>query len=85
MVMKADVLGRALDAAATDSARASCCRPAGSPLTQAGSKRSPPERGVVLVCGRFEGVDERVIAAAAWKRSRSATTCCPAAKSPPWR
>ena len=62
MVMKADVLGRALDATAADRPRL-LLSPRGTPLTQARVEAFAGEAGVVLVCGRFEGVDERVIAA----------------------
>ena len=62
MVMKADVLGRALDATAADRPRL-LLSPRGTPLTQARVEALAGEAGVVLVCGRFEGVDERVIAA----------------------
>jgi tRNA (guanine37-N1)-methyltransferase len=65
MVMRADVLARAIDAAtAPDDARPRLLMSArGAPLTQrrvAALARGP---GLVLVCGRFEGVDERVILA----------------------
>jgi tRNA (guanine37-N1)-methyltransferase len=67
MVMKADVLGRAIDAISTRIApdtRPRCLlSPRGSPLTQARVEALSQGPGVVLVCGRFEGVDERVIAA----------------------
>jgi tRNA (guanine37-N1)-methyltransferase len=64
MVMRADVLARALDAAiSTDDQRPRMLMSArGTPLTQirvAALARGP---GAVIVCGRFEGVDERVIA-----------------------
>jgi tRNA (guanine37-N1)-methyltransferase len=62
MVMKADVLGRALDATAADRPRL-LLSPRGTPLTQGRVEALAREAGVVLVCGRFEGVDERVIAA----------------------
>jgi tRNA (guanine37-N1)-methyltransferase len=67
MVMKADVLGRAIDAVVPDLARDSRPRyllsPRGTPLTQARVEALSRGPGVVLVCGRFEGIDERVIAA----------------------
>jgi tRNA (guanine37-N1)-methyltransferase len=63
MVMKADVLGRAIDAAATDSCPRLLMSPRGTPLTQARIEALIRDAGVVVVCGRFEGVDERVIAA----------------------
>jgi tRNA (guanine37-N1)-methyltransferase len=61
MVMKADVLGRAIDAAATDQRPRLLLSPRGAPLTQARVETLAAGAGVVLVCGRFEGIDERVI------------------------
>jgi len=63
MVMKADVLARAIDAAATDARPRLLLSPRGAPLTQSRVEALAGGTGVILVCGRFEGVDERVIAA----------------------
>jgi tRNA (guanine37-N1)-methyltransferase len=63
MVMKADVLGRAIDAEAPEARPRLLMSPRGKPLTQARVEALAAGPGVVLVCGRFEGVDERVIAA----------------------
>ena len=63
MVMKADVLGRAIDATAADTRPRLLMSPRGTPLTQARIEALAGDTGVVLVCGRFEGIDERVIAA----------------------
>ena len=63
MVMKADVLGRAIDATATDTRPRLLMSPRGTPLTQARIEALTGDAGVVLVCGRFEGICERVIAA----------------------
>jgi tRNA (guanine37-N1)-methyltransferase len=63
MVMKADVLGRAIDAVAADTRPRLLMSPRGVPLTQGRVEALRGGAGVVLVCGRFEGVDERVIAA----------------------
>src|SRR5580658_5984682 len=62
MVMKADVLGRAIDTVATDQRARLLLSPRGSPLTQSRVEDLAAGTGVVLVCGRFEGIDERVIA-----------------------
>jgi tRNA (guanine37-N1)-methyltransferase len=62
MVMKPDVLGRAIDATATDARPRLLFSPRGSPLTQARVEALSNGPGAILVCGRFEGVDERVIA-----------------------
>ena len=63
MVMKADVLGRAIDMVATDARPRLLMSPRGMPLTQSRIEALTGDAGVVLVCGRFEGIDERVIAA----------------------
>jgi tRNA (guanine37-N1)-methyltransferase len=63
MVMKPDVLGRAIDAVATDARPRLLMSPRGTPLTQARVEALTKDAGAVLVCGRFEGIDERVIAA----------------------
>ena len=63
MVMKADVLARAIDAAAPDARPRLLMSPRGAPLTQDWVEELAAGPGVILVCGRFEGIDERVIAA----------------------
>ena len=63
MVMKADVLGRAIDATATDERPRLLLSPRGAPLTQARVESLTRATGLLLICGRFEGVDERVIGA----------------------
>jgi tRNA (guanine37-N1)-methyltransferase len=62
MVMKADILGRAIDATATDQRPRLLLSPRGAPLTQMRVEVLAGGPGVVLICGRFEGIDERVIA-----------------------
>jgi tRNA (guanine37-N1)-methyltransferase len=63
MVMKADVLARAIDAVAADTRPRLLMSPRGAPLTQQRVESLAKGSGAVLLCGRFEGVDERVIAA----------------------
>ena len=65
MVMKADVLARALDAAsAPDDTRPRLyLTPRGLPLTQARVATLSRGPGAVILCGRFEGVDERIVEA----------------------
>ncbi|MFY9693351.1 MAG: tRNA (guanosine(37)-N1)-methyltransferase TrmD [Xanthobacteraceae bacterium] len=63
MVMKPDVLGRAIDATATDARPRLLLSPRGAPLDQNWVEEIARGLGVVLVCGRFEGVDERLVAA----------------------
>ena len=62
MVMKPNVLARAIDATATDDRPRLLLSPRGLPLTQARIEALSNGPGAILVCGRFEGVDERVIA-----------------------
>src|SRR6478672_2647334 len=63
MVIRADVLAAAVDAVApADDARPRLLMsPRGRPLTQSRVRELAAGPGVVIVCGRFEGVDERVI------------------------
>ncbi|MGV6871386.1 tRNA (guanosine(37)-N1)-methyltransferase TrmD [Pseudochelatococcus sp. B33] len=64
MVLRADVLAAAVDAVspAGDPRPRLLMSPRGRPLTQARVRELVEGPGVVVVCGRFEGVDERVIA-----------------------
>jgi len=63
MVMKPDVLGRAIDSVTADRRPRLVMSPRGAPLTQARVEALAGGAGIVLVCGRFEGIDERVIVA----------------------
>ena len=64
MVLRCDVVAAALDAAAPagDPRPKLLMTPRGRPLTQARVRALAEGPGAVIVCGRFEGVDERVIA-----------------------
>ncbi|MGB9390645.1 MAG: tRNA (guanosine(37)-N1)-methyltransferase TrmD [Xanthobacteraceae bacterium] len=62
MVMKPDVLARAIDTVATDTRPRLTLSPRGTSLTQARVEALARGPGAILVCGRFEGIDERVIA-----------------------
>lgn len=64
MVLRADVVASALDAIGpADAGRppAILLTPRGRPLTQARIRTLAAGPGVTLLCGRFEGVDQRVI------------------------
>lgn len=61
MVMKADVAARAVDSVVLDGRPLIYLTPRGKPLTQARVRDLAAGPGVVLFCGRFEGVDERAI------------------------
>ncbi len=65
MVMRADVLARAIDhvSSASDARPRLLMSPRGRPLDQAMVHDLATGPGAVIVCGRFEGVDERVIEA----------------------
>jgi tRNA (guanine37-N1)-methyltransferase len=63
LVMKADVLARAIDAASTDDRPRLLMSPRGTPLTQARVAALALGGGAVVVCGRYEGLDERLITA----------------------
>ncbi len=63
MVMKADVIARAIDSVASDDRPRLLMSPRGRPLTQQRVIELSQGPGAVLLCGRFEGVDERVIEA----------------------
>ncbi len=65
MVMKADVLARAIDHAspADDPRPRLYMSPRGRPLTQGFVRELAAGPGAVILCGRFEGIDERLIQA----------------------
>lgn len=64
MVLRADVLAAAIDAAGIDPDRPRLLMsPRGTPLTQDRVARLADGPGPMIVCGRFEGVDQRVIEA----------------------
>lgn len=65
MVLRADILAKALDThvPADDTRPKFLMSPRGAPLTQAMVRDLADGPGAVIVCGRFEGVDERVIEA----------------------
>jgi tRNA (guanine37-N1)-methyltransferase len=65
MVMRADVLGAAIDGARETHTGLPLIYPSprGKPLTQARVRELTAGPGAMLLCGRFEGVDQRVIEA----------------------
>jgi tRNA (guanine37-N1)-methyltransferase len=63
MVMKPDVLGRAIDFVTAEKRPRLIMSPRGAPLTQSRVEALAGGPGAILVCGRFEGVDQRVIVA----------------------
>ena len=65
MVMRPDVWGRALDDIAVAGATLIVPTPAGRRFTQPVAARLAGERHLVFACGRYEGIDQRVVSDAA--------------------
>lgn len=65
MVLRPDILAAAIESAAAqgDPRPRLLMTPRGTPLSQKRVRSLAAGPGVVIVCGRFEGVDERIIAA----------------------
>jgi tRNA (guanine37-N1)-methyltransferase len=64
MVLRADILAAAIDTAGADAAQPRLLMsPRGRPLTQKRVVELAQGPGPLIVCGRFEGVDQRVIEA----------------------
>lgn len=62
MVLKPDILAKAIDhVSGGDNRPRLLMSPRGKPLTQQRVRELASGDGVVIVCGRFEGVDQRVI------------------------
>jgi tRNA (guanine37-N1)-methyltransferase len=63
MVMRAQVWGEALDAVLAEGgpARLVVPTPAGRPFTQATAQEWAREERLVFACGRYEGIDQRVV------------------------
>nr|WP_208406803.1 tRNA (guanosine(37)-N1)-methyltransferase TrmD [Amycolatopsis granulosa] len=65
MVMKPQVWGDALDAVCGPDTRLVVPTPAGRPFTQETARAYAREKHLVFACGRYEGIDQRVIEDAA--------------------
>lgn len=66
MVMRPDVLGNAIDSAKAvsgDNKRLIYFSPRGRVMDQAFVRELAEEPGAIMVCGRFEGIDQRVLEA----------------------
>jgi len=65
MVLKPDILAKAIDTVSPegDARPRILMSPRGKPLTQARVRELAAGPGAVIVCGRFEGIDQRVIEA----------------------
>jgi tRNA (guanine37-N1)-methyltransferase len=60
MVMKVDVVARAIEAVRTPESRVLLMNPGGTTLTQAVARRLAGESHLILVCGHYEGIDARI-------------------------
>src|SRR5271169_2427768 len=60
-VMRADVIAAALDSVERGGRPLLCMSARGRPLTQAKAREWSKGPGLIVLCGRFEGVDQRVI------------------------
>ena len=85
MVMRADVAAASVDAVDPAGRPLIYLSPRGAALTQARVKALASGPGAILLCGRFEGLDERVIAARQFEEVSIGDFVLAAAKSPPWR
>jgi tRNA (guanine37-N1)-methyltransferase len=63
MVLKPDVVSAAVQAARTQNPNAPVVymSPRGAPLTQARAQQFAAGNGIIILCGRYEGVDQRVL------------------------
>lgn len=61
MVLRPDILAQAIDSIADDERPRLLMSPRGKPLSQERVRELAQGPGAVIVCGRFEGVDQRVI------------------------
>ncbi len=61
MVMKAPVWGEALDEICSADTLLVVPTPAGRPFTQSDAQRWTAESHLVFACGRYEGIDQRVV------------------------
>ena len=61
MVMRPDVISLALESLSNINLPRICLSAKGSKLTQSRAIQLSKERGLILLCGRYEGIDQRVI------------------------
>ncbi|WP_010203240.1 tRNA (guanosine(37)-N1)-methyltransferase TrmD [Salinibacterium sp. PAMC 21357] len=61
MVMRPEPWGEALDAVLTPETVVIVPTPAGVPFTQAAARELAQEKHLVFTCGRYEGIDQRVV------------------------
>jgi tRNA (guanine37-N1)-methyltransferase len=64
MVLRADIVDAAV-ASVADDRPVVCLSPRGRRFTQVDARRFAGDHGVILLCGRYEGIDQRVVDARA--------------------
>ena len=86
MVMKPEPVIRAVEEIKEKhpEARSILLTPQGEPFQQRMARELSAHAHWILICGRYEGLDERVRLTAWTGKSPSAITCLPGEKSPPW-
>lgn len=63
LVMRADILARAIDSVERNGRPLICLSPKGAPFAQSRARALAAGPGLIALCGRFEGVDQRLIEA----------------------
>lgn len=63
LIMRADILAAAIDSVPRNDRPILCLTPRGAPFTQGRARELSHGPGVIALCGRFEGMDERIFAA----------------------
>ena len=81
MILKAEPLAAAIEATRGNSGQVVLLDPAGRRFTQDVARELARLPHLVLVCGRYEGVDARVSETWSTRSCRSGTTCCRAVSS----
>ena len=61
MIMKPDIIGLAIDSLKDNRSKRICLTPRGKLPNQDKVKELSTEDGLILLCGRYEGIDQRVI------------------------
>lgn len=61
MVLKPDILSKAITANSNNIAKIYLLSPRGKVLTQKKAHKIVEEKNIMLICGRYEGIDQRVI------------------------
>ena len=87
MVMRVDVVDAALDQAYgsdRDRVRKIALAPSEALFDERLAAELATEQHLALLCGRYEGFDERVLDNRWTRRSRSAATCSPEESCPRW-